>query len=147
METMEVASMLLNDPFLRDFDRIASRMLNGTNTAAVMPMDGVRREDDVLLTFDLPGVDPESIEVTVDRRVLTVSAKREDAYGKDANLFLRERPTGTFTRRVHLSEELDGDQVEAGYTDGVLAVRVPLAETAKPRKIEIKRGVKGELTA
>lgn len=147
METMEVASMLLNDPFLRDFDRIASRMLNGTNTAAVMPMDGVRREDDVLLTFDLPGVDPESIEVTVDRRVLTVSAKREDAYDKDTNLFLRERPTGTFTRRVHLSEDLDGDQVEAGYTDGVLAVRVPLAETAKPRKIEIKRGVKGELTA
>ena len=139
--------MLLNDPFLRDFDRIASRMLTGTNTAAVMPMDGVRREDDVLLTFDLPGVDPETIEVTVDKRVLTVSAKREDPYGTDANLFLRERPTGTFTRRVHLGEELDGDKVEAGYDGGVLAVRVPLAETAKPRKIEIKQGGKGELTA
>ena len=139
--------MLLNDPFLRDFDRIASRMLSGTNTAAVMPMDGVRREDDVLLTFDLPGVDPESIEVTVDRRVLTVSAKREDPYDKDANLFLRERPTGTFVRRVHLSEELDGEKIEAGYSDGVLAVRLPLAETAKPRKVEIKRGAKGELTA
>lgn len=139
--------MLLTDPFLRDFDRIASRMLTGTNTAAVMPMDGVRRENDVLLTFDLPGVDPESIEVTVDKRVLTVSAKRQDPYDKDANLFLRERPTGTFTRRVHLSEDLDGDQVEAGYDSGVLAVRVPLAETAKPRKIEIKHGGKAELTA
>lgn len=139
--------MLLTDPFLRDFDRIASRMLTGTNTAAVMPMDGVRRENDVLLTFDLPGVDPESIEVTVDKRVLTVSAKRHDPYDKDANLFLRERPTGTFTRRVHLSEDLDGDHIEAGYDGGVLAVRVPLAETAKPRKIEIKHGGKAELTA
>lgn len=139
--------MLLTDPFLRDFDRITSRMLTGTNTAAVMPMDGVRRESDVLLTFDLPGVDPESIEVTVDKRVLTVSAKRQDPYEQDAHLFLRERPTGTFTRRVHLSEDLDGEQVEAGYDGGVLAVRVPLAETAKPRKIEIKHGGKAELTA
>lgn len=139
--------MLLTDPFLRDFDRIASRMLTGTNTAAVMPMDGVRRENDVLLTFDLPGVDPETIDVTVDKRILTVTAKRQDPYGKEDNLFLRERPTGTFTRRVHLSEDLDGDHIEAGYSDGVLAVRLPLAETAKPRKIEIKHGTKGELTA
>lgn len=139
--------MLLTDPFLRDFDRVTSRMLAGSGTAAVMPMDGVRRENDVLLTFDLPGVDPESVEVTVDRRVLTVSAKREDPYDKDTNLIVRERPTGSFTRRVHLSEDLDGDNVEAGYTDGVLAVRVPLAETAKPRKIAIQRGTAGELTA
>lgn len=139
--------MLLTDPFLRDFDRLTSRMLAGSGTAAVMPMDGVRREGDVLLTFDLPGVDPESVEVTVDRRVLTVSAERADPYDKDTNLIVRERPTGSFTRRVHLSEDLDGDKVEAGYTDGVLAVRIPLAETAKPRKIEIKRDGKAELTA
>ena len=139
--------MLLTDPFLRDFDRIAGRMLNGAGTASVVPMDGVRREGDVLLTFDLPGADPESIEVTVDRRVLTVSATRPDPYDKDANLFRRERPTGSFVRRVHLSEELDGDKVEAGYDDGVLTVRVPLAETAKPRKVEIKHGAQNELTA
>ncbi|HEY3686354.1 MAG TPA: Hsp20/alpha crystallin family protein [Streptosporangiaceae bacterium] len=139
--------MLLTDPFLRDFDRVTSRMLAGTGTAAVMPMDGVRRENDVLLTFDVPGVDPESVEVTVDGRVLTVSAKRADPYDKDTNLIVRERPTGSFTRRVHLSEDLDGDHVEARYTDGVLAVRIPLAETAKPRKIEIQRGATAELTA
>ena len=139
--------MLLSDPFLRDFDRITSRMLSGANTAAVMPMDGVRRENDVLLTFDLPGVDPDSIEVTVDRHILTVKATREDRHGKDANLIVRERPTGAFTRRVHLSEDLDGGRVEAGYTDGVLAVRIPVAETAKPRKVEIRRDATGELTA
>lgn len=139
--------MLLSDPFLRDFDRITSRMLAGANTAAVMPMDGVRRENDVLLSFDLPGVDPESIEVTVDRHILTVKATREDRHDKDADLIVRERPTGAFTRRVHLSDDLDGGRVEAGYTDGVLAVRIPVAETAKPRKIEIRRDAKGELTA
>lgn len=139
--------MLLTDPFLRDFDRLTSRMLPGTGSSAVMPMDGVRRENDVELRFDLPGVDPDSIEVTVDRRILTVRAQRSDAYGEDARLFARERPTGTFTRRVHLADGLDGENVEAGYADGVLSVRVPVAEAAKPRKIQIRRGSAEELTA
>ncbi|MER6006732.1 Hsp20/alpha crystallin family protein [Nonomuraea angiospora] len=105
-----------------------------------MPMDGLRRDDDVLLTFDLPGIDPESIEVTVDRGVLSVSARREEEIPEGERVFVRERPMGTFTRRVYLSEYLDSDKIDAGYANGVLKVRVPVLERAKPRKVEIQQG-------
>jgi HSP20 family protein len=78
-------------------------------------MDGLRRKDDVVLRFDLPGIDPQSIEVTVDRGVLTVSATREEAYEDDERLFVRERVMGTFSRRVHLSEHLDAEQTRWGW--------------------------------
>ncbi|MBG0813448.1 Hsp20/alpha crystallin family protein [Planomonospora sp. ID82291] len=133
------------DPFVqefdRQFDRIARQTLGWGENAArgAMPLDGVRRKDDVLLTFDLPGVDPDSIEVTVDRGVLTVSASREEEYGEDDRLFVRERPMGTFTRRVYLSEHLDGEKIDAAYSNGVLAVRIPVLERARPRKVEIQK--------
>ncbi|OUC84024.1 Hsp20/alpha crystallin family protein [Streptosporangium minutum] len=134
------------DPFVqefdRQFDRIARQALgwSGENgTRGAMPLDGVRRKDDVLLKFDLPGVDPDSIEVTVDRGVLSVSARREEEYGQDDRLFVRERPMGTFTRRVYLSEHLDSEKVDAAYSNGVLAVRIPVIEKAKPRKVEIHK--------
>jgi HSP20 family protein len=104
-----------------------------------MPMDGIRRADDVVLRFDLPGIDPDSIEVTVDRGVLSVSAKREEEYGADERAFVRERVMGTFTRRVYLSEHLDAEAIEAAYDNGVLAVRIPVLERAKPRKVEIHK--------
>lgn len=105
-----------------------------------MPMDGLRRADDVLLRFDLPGIDPDSIEVTVDRGVLSVSARREEEVAEDERLFVRERTMGTFTRRVYLSEHLDSDKIDAGYANGVLTVRIPVLERAKPRKVAIQRG-------
>jgi HSP20 family protein len=124
------------DPFMQEFERQFDRFTR--RQPAVMPMDGIRRKDEVVLRFDLPGIDPGSIEVTVDRGVLTVSARREEEFAEDEQVFVRERTMGTFTRRVYLSEHLDASAVEAAYDDGVLAVRIPVLEQARPRKVEIK---------
>jgi len=120
------------DPFATDFRR------RPATAGSVMPLDGVRRENDVLLRFDVPGIDPASIEITVDRGVLQVSAKRQEEHGESDRFFVRERPMGTVTRRVYLSDTLNADGVEAAYTNGVLEVTVPVAERAKPRKVEIR---------
>ncbi|MEO3806177.1 Hsp20/alpha crystallin family protein [Nonomuraea sp. B1E8] len=122
----------------RQLDRLTQPAFGGA--LASMPMDAVRRQDEMLLRFDLPGVDPDSIEVTVDRGVLSVSARREETYTEDQGLFVHERSTGTFTRQVYLPEHLDADGVQAAYDDGVLTVRVPVLETAQPRKVEIATG-------
>jgi HSP20 family protein len=132
------------DPFIQEFERQFDRLSRqtfgwGNGTHGVMPMDAVRRKDDVLLRFDTPGIDPDSIEVTVDRGVLTVSARREEEHAEDDRLFVRERVTGSFARRVYLSEHLDADKIDADYSDGVLTVRIPVLETAKPRKIAIRK--------
>jgi HSP20 family protein len=124
------------DPFMQEFERQFDRFTR--RQPAVMPMDGIRRKDEVVLRFDLPGIDPGSIEVTVDRGVLTVSARREEEFAEDEQVFVRERTMGTFTRRVYLSEHLDASAIEAAYDDGVLAVRIPVLEQARPRKVEIK---------
>src|SRR5689334_23967015 len=129
------------DPFVQEFERQFDRLTRqaaAEGSGALMPMDGVRRGDDVVLRFDLPGIDADSIEVTVDRGVLTVSARREEEYGEDERLFVRERGMGTFTRRVYLSEHLDAEKIEAAYSNGVLAVRIPVLERARPRKVEIQ---------
>ncbi|WP_327581400.1 Hsp20/alpha crystallin family protein [Nonomuraea sp. NBC_00507] len=130
------------DTLFEDFERQFDRLRGITSLAgtARMLMDGVRRSDEVLLCFDLPGVDPDTIEVTVDRGVLTVSAHREETYGQDERLFVQERPMGTFTRHVYLSEHLDADHIEAACHNGVLTVRIPVLETARPRRIEIATG-------
>ncbi|MBX6169513.1 MAG: Hsp20/alpha crystallin family protein [Thermobispora bispora] len=133
------------DPFVQEFERQFDRLARSAFGAAdggwgVMPLDGVRRKDDVLLRFDLPGVDPGSIDVTVDRGVLSVSARREEELGDDDRVFVRERTMGQFTRRVYLPEHLDSERIEADYHNGVLTLRIPVLEQAKPRKIEIKSG-------
>jgi len=124
------------------FDRLTQRAFGWTNGAApsVMHMDAIRREDDVLLRFDVPGIDPDSIEVTVDRGVLTVGARRTEELAEGEKPYIRERATGTFSRRLYLGETADADNIEADYNDGVLTVRVPLAEKARPRKVEIRTG-------
>ena len=128
------------DPFTRDFqrqfDRLARRSF-GQNAA--MPLDIVRRDSDVTLRFDVPGIDRDSIEVTVDRGILSVSVKRQEERSENDKFFVRERTMGTFTRRVRLSENLNADGVEASYDNGVLEVRIPVLEQAKPRKIEIRQ--------
>lgn len=131
------------DPFVQEFERQFDRLTRqaaAEGTGALMPMDGVRRGDDVVLRFDLPGIDADSIEVTVDRGVLTVGARREEEYAEDERVFVRERVMGAFTRRVYLSEHLDAEKIEAAYSNGVLAVRIPVMEQAKPRKVEIQTG-------
>lgn len=131
------------DPFVQEFERQfdrAVRQFSGLADGNLMPMDGIRRADDVVLRFDLPGIDPGSIEVTVDRGVLSVTARREEEIGEDERAFVRERPMGSFTRRVYLSEHLDADGIEAAYNNGVLAVRIPVLEQARPRKVAVQQG-------
>jgi HSP20 family protein len=140
------------DPFTQEFDRIARRVFGTTNGGAVsrrsvMPMDVIRRKDEVELRFDLPGIDPESREVTVDGGVLTVSAHRAEEYAEGENPSRRERVMGTFTRRMSLSDTVDTEKIDAGYTNGVLSVRLPLLEKAQPRKVEIHTDGQKELAA
>jgi HSP20 family protein len=139
------------DPFVTDFDRLVQRTfgwVDGSSAGrANLPMDVIRRDGDVVLRIDLPGADPDSIEVTTDRRVLTVSAKRDDQYGEQDKPLVRERVTGSFTRKIRLAETIDTDKVNAEYENGVLTIVLPISEQAKPQKIEIKRSGAPELTA
>jgi HSP20 family protein len=137
------------DPFV-EFDRLARRTFGAGHWTAVrsaMPMDVIRGKDDVQLRFDLPGVDADSIDVTVDRGVLTVSAKRTAETAEDEKLITRERVTGSFTRRLSLGDNLDSDKIEAAFAEGVLTVRLPLLATAQPRKVEISTDSKKEIAA
>ncbi len=124
------------DPFA-EFHR-ALRTADGGHAA--MRMDAIRREGEVELRFDLPGIDTESIDVTVDRGVLTVSATRSEEHSEGETPFVRERVMGSFTRRVRLSDAVDAENISAGYEGGVLRVTVPLVQRAQPRKIEISTG-------
>jgi HSP20 family protein len=140
------------DPFTQEFDRLAQRVFGTTNGGAVtrrsvMPMDAIRSKDEVVLRFDLPGIDPESIEVTVDKGVLAVSARRAEEYAEGENPFIRERRMGSFVRRVRLSDAVDTEKIDASYDDGVLSVRLPLLEKAQPRKVEIHTGDRKKIAA
>ena len=126
--------------YLTTFDPFARLTRQAFGQSTVMPLDGVRRDGDVLLRFDVPGIDPDSIEVTVDHGVLTVSVKRQEERAENDKFFVRERTMGTFTRRLYLSKNLNADAVEAAYNNGVLEVRIPVLEQAKPRKVEIRQG-------
>jgi HSP20 family protein len=123
------------DPF-RDFDRLAGQLLGTTNRPAVMPMDAWREGDVFRIEFDLPGVATESIDLDVERNVLTVRAERLPRNG-DWELLASERPRGVFSRQLVLGDNLDLDKIEAGYEGGVLRLTIPVAERAKPRRIEI----------
>ncbi|MCL1594277.1 MAG: Hsp20/alpha crystallin family protein [Actinomycetia bacterium] len=123
------------DPF-EEMDRMLAAAAN-RNRAGVMPLDAYEQDGVYTLRFDLPGVDPEKIDVTVEDKVLTVKAERlfEDTVG--ANWMLRERPTGTHSRQVRLGDSLDASKVDATYNEGVLTVTLPVREEAMPHKIEV----------
>ena len=123
------------DPF-RDLDRLTQQMFGTTNRPAVMPMDAWREGDRFVIEFDLPGVSADSIDLDVERNVLTVRAERVARNG-DWEALASERPKGAFSRQLVLGDNLDLDRIEAAYADGVLRLVVPVAERAKPRKIEI----------
>jgi HSP20 family protein len=125
------------DPITRDFDRLVRRAFGPSAFTPALPMDTVRRDGELVLRFDVPGVDPEKIDVTVDRGVLTVSATREETKTEGESPVVRERLYGSFTRRIRLSDNLDAAAIEASNHDGVLEVRIPVREEAKPRKIEV----------
>src|SRR3982751_4777801 len=123
------------DPF-RDLDRLTQQLLGTTNRPAVMPMDAWREGDRFVIEFDLPGVAKDSIDMDVERNVLTVRAERVARNG-DWEALASERPKGMFSRQLVLGDNFDLDHIEAGYADGVLRLVVPVAERAKARKIEI----------
>jgi HSP20 family protein len=139
------------DPFVADFDRLVQRTFGWGDgiggRSAALPMDVVRRDNEVVLRIDLPGADQGSIEVTTDHGVLTVSAKRSEEYGEQDRPVVRERLTGSFTRKIRLAETIDADKIEAGYDNGVLSIVLPLQEKAKPLRVEIKGVRAPELTA
>ena len=126
------------DPF-RDIDRLAGQLWGTTNRPAVMPMDAWREGDVFQIEFDLPGVSRESIDLDVERNVLTVRAERVGRNG-DWEMLASERPRGVFSRQLVLGDNLDLDQIEAHYDAGVLRLSVPVAERAKPRRIEVSAG-------
>ncbi len=124
------------DPF-RDFDRLTQQLLGTTNRPVVMPMDAWREGDRFVIEFDLPGVNPETIDLDVERNVLTLSAERVARNG-DWEMLASERPRGRFSRQLVLGDNLDLEHIEASYTGGVIRLTVPVAEKAKPRKIQLQ---------
>lgn len=136
------------DPF-RELDRLAQQLMGTgtTNRPAIMPMDAWREDDQFVLEFDLPGVAPESIDLDVERNVLTIRAERVSNNNGDWQMLANERVRGAFSRQLVLGDNLDLDKIEAGYRDGVLRLKVPVAEKAKPRKIEIQTSEDSERTA
>ena len=139
------------DPFVADFDRIVQRTFGWADgnrgRSAVLPMDVIRRDGEVVLRMDLPGADQGSIEVSTDHGVLTVSAKRSEEYGEHERPVVRERLMGSYTRKIRLAETVDTERIEAAYDNGVLTIVLPVQEKAKPRKIEIKGVAAPELAA
>ena len=133
------------DPF-RDFDRLTQQLLGTTSRPAVMPMDAWREGDRFVIEFDLPGVAKESIDLDVERNVLTVRAERFGSNG-DWELLAGERPRGSFSRQLVLGDNLDLDRIEAAYDRGVLRLVVPVAERAKPRKITVAASPTSETPA
>jgi len=136
---MEVETMLMRtDPF-RELDRLTQQVFGTDGTLArpsVMPMDAWRDGDTFHVEFDLPGVDPNSIDLDVERNVVTVKAERPPR-ASDAELIAAERPRGIFSRQLVLGDNLDTEHITAHYDAGVLTLQIPVAEQAKPRKISI----------
>ena len=132
--------LLQNDPF-RDidawFDRVTGRPGSGP---WAMPLDAYKRGNDLWVHIDLPGVAADSVDIDVERNVLTVTAQRSWQREDGDQMYLAERHRGTFRRQVHLGDGLDSARIEADYHDGVLTLRIPVAETAQPRKIAINTG-------
>jgi HSP20 family protein len=136
---MEVKTMLVRtDPF-RELDRLTQQMFGTDGTAArpaVMPMDAWREGDTFVVEFDLPGVKPDTIDLDVERNVVTVKAERPGG-NWDGEVIAAERPRGVFSRQLVLGDNLDTEHIDAGYDAGVLTLRIPVAEKAKPRKIVV----------
>ena len=131
--------LMRTDPF-RELDRLSEQVFGTRARPAVMPMDAYREGDHFVVHFDLPGVDPSSVDLTVEKNVLTVTAERAWQPSENQQVVASERPQGTFRRQLFLGEGLDVEHVEASYDQGVLSVTIPVAEQAKPRKIQIGEG-------
>jgi len=128
--------LMRTDPF-RQLDRLAEQMLGTPSRPVAMPIDAYRKGDEFLVQLDLPGADPESIDLTVEKNALNIHAERTRPDLEGVEMVIAERPQGSFSRQLFLGESLDTADIQADYRDGVLTVRIPVAEQAKPRKVKI----------
>jgi len=140
--------LMRTDPF-RELDRLTQQVFgNAAGTwsrPTAMPMDAYRAGEEFVVAFDLPGVTPDAIELDVERNVLTVKAERRPvATGEQVEMQVAERPLGVFSRQLFLGETLDADRIDASYDAGVLTLRIPIAEQAKPRKIAVTNADSGQ---
>lgn len=139
--------LMRTDPF-RELDRLTQQVFGTTARPAAMPMDAWREGEEFIVEFDLPGVDPASVDLDVEHNVVTVRAERPSKTDEKTEMLAAERPRGVFSRQLILGETLDTDRIQASYDAGVLTLRIPVAEKAKPRKIEISSaGTKQEINA
>jgi HSP20 family protein len=134
-----ITVLVRTDPF-RELDRAAAQLFGTRARPAIMPMDAWRDGDTFVIEFDLPAVNPDSVDLDVERNVLTVRAERLSPTGPEVELIASERPRGVFSRQVILGDALDTDNIHASYQSGVLRLNIPVAERAKPRKIAIDSG-------
>ncbi|MFT4221244.1 MAG: Hsp20/alpha crystallin family protein [Microbacterium sp.] len=128
--------MATYDPF-RDLDRLASSLLDTRRGPRRMPMDLYRDGDHYVLTADMPGIDPGSVDIDVDGQLLTIRAERSLSEGEGVKWITREREAASFLRQLNLGQGIDTERISASYGNGVLSVTIPVSEKAKPRKIEV----------
>ncbi|MEN9506238.1 MAG: heat shock protein Hsp18 [Actinomycetota bacterium] len=128
--------LMQSDPF-REFDTLFNRVAGRSSSGTAMEMDAFRRGNDVWVQLDVPGVKSDDIDITVERNVLTIGAQRNWQREEGDQSYLAERARGSFRRQIQLGDGLDLEHLEADLHDGVLTVRIPVAETAKPRKVPV----------
>ena len=128
--------LMRTDPF-RELDRLTQQVFGTAARPAAMPIDAWQENGEFVVAFDLPGVNVDSVDLDIERNVLTVRAERRDPTQPNVELIASERPRGVFSRQLILGDTLDTEKVKASYADGVLTLRIPVLEQAKPRKIEI----------
>ena len=135
------------DPFRDPLERLLSMAATGTRAPLGMPMDVYRAEDGSYhVEADLPGVDPDSVEVTVEHSTLTIRAERTPHYGESEQVIVAERPQGSFTRQLSLGEGVDSENLTAGYADGVLHLTIPVSPRTQARRVEITHAPGGSRT-
>ena len=140
-------SVLRFDPFgdpFRQMDRLTNQLLSGTRTPMGMPMDVWQTDDGFHVCLDLPGVDPESVDITTERSILTITAERRAEYEQGQNVLIAERPQGTFTRQLQLGDTVDVENIQASYGDGVLHLTLPITQAAQPRRVQVRADSGGQ---
>jgi HSP20 family protein len=140
-------SVLRFDPFgdpFRQMDRLTNQLLSGTRTPMGMPMDVFQTDDGFHVCLDLPGVDPDSVDITTERNILTITAERRAEYLEGQSVLIAERPQGTFTRQLQLGDTVDAENIQASYGDGVLHLTLPMTQAAQPRRVQIRTDSSGQ---
>lgn len=140
-------SVLRFDPFgdpFRQMDRLTSQLLSGTRTPMGLPMDVWQTDDGFHVCLDLPGVDPDSVDITTERNTLTIKAERRAEYEDGQNVLIAERPQGTFTRQLQLGDTVDTENIQASYSEGVLHLTLPMTQAAQPRRVQVRTEGSGQ---